>query len=229
MRLEYELLNQPDVPGFFCVSTSYRNEPNPVEGRHKTIFPMFEFELKGGMEEMIKREQELCEWIWFEWSHRISYDEAKKYYAVEELDHPHENAMEQDFHPITFLTDFPIYTSPFRNMKKDGDHSKKVDVIMYGMETIGSAERSCDPEEMREQFYTISSGMYAQTIIDHFGADRVEAELKEFLSFDFFPRSGWGIWVDRMISAMGKAGLLNMEYANKVGLGVERMGERVVK
>ena len=31
MWLEYELLNNPDVPGFYCLSTSYRQEPNPVE------------------------------------------------------------------------------------------------------------------------------------------------------------------------------------------------------
>ena len=34
MWLEYELLKNPTVNGVFCVSTSYRNEPNPVEGRH---------------------------------------------------------------------------------------------------------------------------------------------------------------------------------------------------
>ena len=34
MWLEYELLSNPSVEGFFCVSTSYRAEPNPVEGRH---------------------------------------------------------------------------------------------------------------------------------------------------------------------------------------------------
>ena len=28
MWLEYELLNNPDVPGFFCISTSYRDEKN---------------------------------------------------------------------------------------------------------------------------------------------------------------------------------------------------------
>ena len=49
MWLEYELLKNPDCPGFFCISTSYRNEPNPVEGRHDIIFPMFEFEFKGDM------------------------------------------------------------------------------------------------------------------------------------------------------------------------------------
>ena len=31
MWLEYELLNNPNVPGFFCVSTSYRAEKEIVE------------------------------------------------------------------------------------------------------------------------------------------------------------------------------------------------------
>ena len=53
MWLEYELLRNPDVPGYFCLSTSYRMEPNAVEGRHDTIFPMFEFECKGGMDVLI--------------------------------------------------------------------------------------------------------------------------------------------------------------------------------
>ena len=42
MWLEYDLLKDPSKPGFFCLSTSFRNEPNPVPGRHDKIFPMFE-------------------------------------------------------------------------------------------------------------------------------------------------------------------------------------------
>ena len=61
MWLEYELLRNPDTPGFFCLSTSYRNEANPVPGRHDLIFPMFEFECKGGMDELQKVEAELLE------------------------------------------------------------------------------------------------------------------------------------------------------------------------
>ena len=34
-------------------------------------------------------------------------------------------------------------------MKKNGDISNKVDVILHGVETIGSAERSCNKDEMR--------------------------------------------------------------------------------
>lgn len=63
MRLEHELLNNPNVPGFFCISTSYRQEPNPVPSRHETIFPLFEFEAKGDMDDLRKLESELIETV----------------------------------------------------------------------------------------------------------------------------------------------------------------------
>jgi aspartyl/asparaginyl-tRNA synthetase len=53
MWLEYELLKNPEWEGVFCISTSYRQEKNPIDGRHELIFPMFEFESKGGMKELI--------------------------------------------------------------------------------------------------------------------------------------------------------------------------------
>ena len=63
MWLEYELLSNPEAAGFFCVSTSYRQEPNPVEGRHEVIFPMFEFEMHGGVDDLREMEMELCEYL----------------------------------------------------------------------------------------------------------------------------------------------------------------------
>ena len=59
MWLEYEILSKPDVAGYFCVTTSYRMEPNPVPGRHDVIFPMFEFEFKGDMNELVELQKEL--------------------------------------------------------------------------------------------------------------------------------------------------------------------------
>ena len=108
------------------------------------------------------------------------------------------------------MKDFPNYTSPFWNMKQspNKDVAKKVDVIISGMETIGSAERSCDIEQMRESFKTISDGEYAQLIYDHFGKDRVDAEMDTFLSNRFITRSGGGIGVTRLISSMIKEGLI---------------------
>ena len=59
MWLEIELLKNPDVKGVFCTTTSYRNEPNPIEGSHEKIFPMFEFESHGNINDMIALEKEL--------------------------------------------------------------------------------------------------------------------------------------------------------------------------
>ncbi len=205
MWLEYELLTRPEVQGVFCVSTSYRNEPNPVPGRHKLIFPMFEFELQGGIEELRKFETELLVHLGYGTKEDFfykSYDELKDFYKTEELSHEQENKMEKDFGPIVFCEDFPTYTSPFWNMKKNGeDHAHKIDVIMYGNETIGSAERSSDVEQMRHEFYTISGGKYAEKLFDLFGKERVEKELNEFLELSFFPRYGGGIGLTRLITA----------------------------
>ena len=55
----------------------------------------------------------------------------------------------------TMITDFPEMTSPFWNMSRNegGATSQKIDVILGGMETIGSAERSCDVDMMRDTFH----------------------------------------------------------------------------
>ena len=212
MWLEHYLLEHPDEKGFFCVSTSYRNEPDPIPGRHDRIFPMFEFELKGGMEELRKVEYELLDYLGFNRNAEDKYpsgdyDDVCKAYGLSgesELENEHEERLGNDHGPIFFLENFPERTSPFWNMKlhENKEHSNKIDVIMHGIETIGSAERSTDPEAMRDTFYTISNGDYANTLFAQFGKSRVEKELDEFLKKDFFERSGGGIGVTRMIRAM---------------------------
>jgi len=228
MWLEYELLNNPDVPGYYCLSTSYRQEQNPVEGRHELIFPMFEFEMPGTFDDLLKMESDLCTHLGFKTDHgRASLDGIDfpggnylsmcgKYTASDNiLTDYHESLMYKEYGDVFFLTHFPYNTSPFWNMKKSpvngstGDEvALKCDVIMGGMETIGSAERASDVDEMREQFHTISNGDYAQLLYNLFDKKRVLKELDEFLQFDFIPRFGGGIGVTRMISAMRLAGLM---------------------
>tara|TARA_B100001113_G_scaffold125477_1_gene102388 strand:- start:61 stop:861 length:801 start_codon:yes stop_codon:yes gene_type:complete len=201
MWLEYELLKNPEAAGFFCLSTSYRQEPKPVVGRHEVIFPMFEFEMHGGVEELKQMELDLLKHldIPIKDDQIKTYDEWGKVYGKKELDHDDEADIGWGM-----ITDFPEYTSPFWNMSRndDGRTSRKIDVILGGMETIGSAERSTDVDEMRRTFHTISEGKYAQLLHNKFGRDRVEKELDEFLEFDFFPRSGGGIGVQRLMRAM---------------------------
>ncbi|MBX4188153.1 MAG: transposase [Candidatus Doudnabacteria bacterium] len=205
MWLEYELLTKPELPGVFCVSTSYRNEQNPIPGRHKIVFPMFEFESRGSIEDLRAFESELLEFMGF--GHRTgfihkTYDEMTKHYHTGDLTNKEENRMRSDFGNVVFLENFPQRTSPFWNMKKAGEYANKIDVIINGQETIGSAERSSDRKEMKTLFHTISGGGYAKKLFDLFGKDRVEKELEEFLSLEFFPRYGGGIGMTRLIDAV---------------------------
>ena len=211
MWLERDLLENPNVKGVFCITTSYRNEPNPVEGRHDKIFPMFEFESHGDMYDMIDLERELLEHLGFGNTFGfITYDDASDKYGVSELGYKEEEALCKDLTPCTFLTHFPLRTHPFWNMKHAGDGIyNKVDVIMHSMETIGSAERATDVQEMRDQFHNISDGEYANLLYNHFGKKRVEDELEEYLALDMFDRFGGGIGVTRMVSAMKAAGIIS--------------------
>ncbi len=201
MWLEYELLKNPSSEGFFCISTSYRQEPNAIPGRHDIIFPMFEFEMPGDINDLKKMEIELCQHLGFpELEDRTYYYWASKF-GVEELDNEHEEKIGNGM-----ITHFPEFTSPFWNMSRndDGVTSRKIDVILGGMETIGSAERSTDVEQMRDTFHTITNGEYSQLLFKLFSKERVEAELEKFLEFDFFPRVGGGIGMTRMIAALEK-------------------------
>ena len=206
MWLEYELLTKPSSKGFFCVSTSYRQEPNAIPGRHDTIFPMFEFEMPGTINDLKAMEYELCEYLGFDTPTEKTYAEWQSHYGVEgELKAEQETAMFNDF-GSTMICDFPEFTSPFWNMSRyeDGVTSKKIDVILGGMETIGSAERSTDVDQMRDTFHTITDGAYSELLYKLFTKERVEAELEEFLAYDFFPRVGGGIGMTRMIAALDK-------------------------
>lgn len=206
MTLEEEILKNPEYPGLYCVTTSYRNEPNPKPGRHDLIFPMFEFECKGDQRCLIDLEKDLLEHLGFGDKSNfveLDYSEMCRKYNVKEICHDTEEKIGKEYGPVVFLKDFPNSTSPFWNMAQNTyDKAKKVDVLLYGVETIGSAERNCDKQEMKNKFYSISDGQYANRLFAEFGKQRVEDELDEFLGYDFFTRSGGGIGLTRLIRAM---------------------------
>jgi len=203
MWLEYELLKNPEWNGVYCISTSYRQEKDPIPGRHELIFPMFEFESKGEMKDMIKLESELLDYLGFDKPIEVNYDAVcEEYGGVEILENEHETRMWNEKGSVVSLQNFPYRTNPFWNMKEGSDRIfNKVDVILFGQETIGSAERSCNTEEMRHNFYSIENGGYCAKLFELFGKDRVEKELEEFLSFEFFPRFGGGIGMTRLARA----------------------------
>jgi len=213
MWLEYEILSKPDVAGYFCVTTSYRMEPNPVPGRHDIIFPMFEFEFKGDINELVELQKELLVHLGYDSSnfYENDYKVIAQEFGTTELEHEHEEKLYTDKSPVAFIKNFPEFTSPFWNMRRnpDDDTSYKVDVILSGMETFGSAEREVDKDVMRAKFETIMEGSYKNKLFELFGEERTRAELDEYLELEFIKRSGCGIGVTRLIKSMEKEGLLD--------------------
>ena len=213
MWLEDEILKYPDN-NYFCVTTSYREEKEPIEGRHDLIFPMGEFEARGNFQDLLTTLRELLEHLGYGPADSFptgTYASICEKYGVTDIDHDVEQMIYRDFGPVFLLTHFPEETSPFFNMRRleDGSGlSYKCDVIMSGMETIGSAERSSDVKDMLHRFETISDGEYASTLYGHFGKERVMKELNEYFSYDFFSRYGAGIGLTRLIKSMEREGLI---------------------
>ena len=109
MWLEYELLKNPQPNGYFCLTTSYRMEKNPKEGRHDLIFPLFEFEMKGGMDALLELEKGLLISLGYNSENFIeeTYENLGKLYKVKELEHEHEERLYKELSPTFFIKDFP--------------------------------------------------------------------------------------------------------------------------
>ncbi len=209
MTLEDYLLLHPEETGFVCVTTSYRNEKNPEPGRHHKIFPMFEFETHGTIEDLKKLEIELLTYLGFQNIQEGDYELTANAYGVKEIDSKTEAKISEDISNVFLLTQFPEHTNPFWNMKRGEDgKANKIDVILHGQETIGSAERSCDVDQMRTVFFTIENGKYAEKLFDLFGYSRVIDELNIFLTHKFIPRVGGGIGLTRLVRAMELSNLI---------------------
>ena len=216
MWLEYELLKNPQWPGVYCITTSYRDEPNIIEGRHLRIFPMFEFESHGGFDELKKLEEELLQFLGFDMVIPITYNQACAKYETSTIEAEHETALSIELGNVISLEKFPEQTNPFWNMKhlENGIYSK-IDVLLHGMETIGSAERESDTTIMRDRFHSMVDGRYSGLLFEKFGKERVTKELDEYLSLPMISRFGGGIGLTRLERAMQLSGLLqpSISYA----------------
>jgi len=218
MFLEYDLMKQPELGGVFCLTTSYRDEPNPVEGRHNKIFPMFEAEHLGDYQHLLNTLSNLVVHLGVVKTASdikfFTYDELCEKYGVSILEAEHETKMWEEYGDVVAITHFPQRTSPFFNMKQIGfnKHNEpiyaKCDFIICGQETIGAAERETDIEKMREMFYTISNCEYASQLFDLFGESRVESELEDFFKLNMTNRWGFGMGITRLERALKIKNLL---------------------
>lgn len=214
MWLEYEILKNPEIEGFFCLTTSYRLEKNPLDGIDDIIFRLFEFETHGNVYDLVKLERELLKFLGYkkEDIKMATYEEMQEKYEVEELEHKDEEKMETDIGKAVLLHDFPEHTYPFWNMKRDlrTNTVRKIDVILTGEKTICSGEREDNKYMIKRNFETIMDGKYKEKLYELFGEERTNKELEDYLNLNFFDRIGGGINIDRLIRSMKKENLINI-------------------
>lgn len=220
MELEEILLKNPNYKHIYCQTVSYRDEEDPIPGRHDMIFPMFEAEELGSFDDLVNTLSELCFFLGFPTPNKkdlpeeknltftkngwpmIKYEDACKRYGVTEIEHEQEQKLKEDFGSVVFLYDFPERTHPYANMLRKDGIAKKLDVIINGKETFGCAERSCDAEDIRHRFHTIVDGKFAKRLHRLFTEPRVEKELNSYCALTFVPRWGFGCGLTRLIQAM---------------------------
>lgn len=205
MWTEFELLKNPDLKGVFCCSTSYRQHKNPIPGRHENVFPMFDFEMRGHLDDMVQLEKDLLEHFDFDPAlfKSATYNDMLEKYGVHTVDPATETGIGHDISEVTFLDYKPETALPYWGVKRENsDVARTSDVLLFGMGTIGAAERSCDKERMRSRFYEMDSGHYAQRLFDTFGQERVERELGEYLSLEMTPRCTASIGINRFVRAL---------------------------
>jgi len=209
MWLEYELLKNPSWKGVFCVGPSFRDEQCTPDGRHQKIFPMFEFAAPGSSEQLAQIQIELLQFLGFESPYSLSYENACTAYNTAQLTEQHEIGLYHECGPVVCVNQFPSSTEPFWNIKQTNEGLfNKQEIILYGMKTMSTAERSSDKASIRDRFFTYLGGTYAQHLFERFGQDRVVSELDDYLALPMFPRCGGSIGITRLEHALKKAYLL---------------------
>ena len=70
-------------------------EKEPKQDRHDLIFPLFEFEMKGGMDKLIELEKDLLEHLGYDKEKFVEgkYLDVAEKYETKELDHEHEERL----------------------------------------------------------------------------------------------------------------------------------------
>ena len=199
--LDLELLRNPTgARGYFCVSTSYRNEHSPELGRHDGIFPMVEYAMRGGKETLLKMQRHLLNDLGFGKLYsdgqypRGEYREKGVDAAVRE------ESLRREYGPVYFLANNTGTPRPFFSAYNE-------DVILHGMETVSGSVRSRNAHEMRRMFYSIDDGRYAKTLFSHFTRKRVERDLDLYLSHPMVERCGGGVGLFRLLRALRLSGL----------------------
>jgi hypothetical protein len=220
--LEKELHKAPQhIPGLFCSTVSYRDEHDPVPIRHERIFDIFEFVGRGDFNDMMRLQEDLLEALNFRDRTRISHETAQSITKspiigireehlskTQNREFPHAEIpdtriLSQYFGPAVLLAQSPPpqYKWNIKFEETSKITSSNCNIILRGVESIRSSEKSCNREDIYKNFRKMEDGKYSQKFFDLFGEENVKEELNEYLSLNLFPRFGGGCGMKRLMRA----------------------------
>ena len=199
LYLEHELLQNPDVTGYFCVANV--NSANPDST------PTVEFVINGDIHILESFIHHLLIYLCY---HNISKYTIKDYsYITNKLNmdvNYLSNAVKQKiykkFGAVCLIKNYPSNTVSHWTIKKNNinDTYDKLVTILSGVESIISYEMSSDKNYMRNQFHAICDSV------------DVNIELDQYLSQSFITRSYGNIFTLKIIDSMIKERLIPHSY-----------------
>jgi len=193
--LEYELLQNPDVAGYFCIANVNIENPNLV--------PTVEFVIKGDIHVLESFIHHLLIYLCY---HTVSkyiikdynYITTKLNMDVNYLSSTVKQKIYNKFGAVFLLKNYPTNTMAHWTTKKTNvnDTYDKLVTILSGIEAIISYEMSSDKNDMYNQFYA------------NIEPDDLSAELDQYLSQSFITRSYGNIFTLAIIESMLKERLI---------------------
>jgi hypothetical protein len=205
--LEYELLHNSNATGYFCVTN--------VNIEHTNYIPVVEFVINGNIQVLESFTHDLLKYLSYpNISNYIvkdySYITAKLNMNINYLSNTIKQKIYTKFGATFLLKNYPSNTPAHWTIKKNiNDTYNKLVTILSGIETIVSYEISSNKYDMRNQFNNMSYKTYFH---DAFNSDDVNAELDQYLSQSFTPRSYGKICTLSLIDSMVKERLIPDVY-----------------
>lgn len=220
--LENELLDNPDRNGYFSIRNHYIVSPG------KQNYYTFDFESKGTMSDMIQLNRHLLAYLGFTTSniprrsnyYNDSYFRGKVaeslvndslYYSETEYDDisiqtncPGQTdkldpRIRKEYNSVCFIKNFPKESNSLWNIKEMNNKTKRVDIILNGINTITGYEKSCNPEEIKHNFYEQN---HVDILYNTFSKQKVDKDFDEYISKTLFPRYGGRIIMSNIADAM---------------------------
>ncbi len=203
--LDYEMLKNPEWKGVYSISTRYQDDSTPEQ---ESTCPIFEFCVPGNCNDLKRFHDELLLFLGFEQSIPLLYEEVCKKYETQSLQAYHKATLAQEISAVITLEDFPSRTFPFWNTKYAGNGVyHKSETLLHGISVITSQEQETNGEKLREGFFSLNQGKYAQSLVARFGKERVNRDLEEYLSLPMLDRFASTIDLSKLANALEMAGI----------------------